>query len=178
MKLDEALGIADHLIERIGIFCDRIEIAGSVRRQRPEVNDIEIVAQLRPACLDLLGYPVPGLLDLRNFGKPIKDGPKYKQIALPEGINLDFFIVSPPAHWGVIFAIRTGPAAFSHALVTKRQYGGYLPSWAKPSGGAIYDKTGEVIPMPEEEDFLKFCGFIKKLEPWDRDNEAELWKFR
>lgn len=44
MKLELAKTIANRLRERMSPFCERIEIAGSVRRQKDKVNDIEIVA--------------------------------------------------------------------------------------------------------------------------------------
>ena len=39
-------------------------------------------------------------------------------------LPLDLFAVTPPAQWGVIFTVRTGPGAFSTRLVTARRYGG------------------------------------------------------
>src|SRR5437879_3251534 len=44
IKLTHARAIADDLIEKITPLCERCEIAGSIRRQKAEVGDIEIVA--------------------------------------------------------------------------------------------------------------------------------------
>src|ERR1700750_2314871 len=43
-QFKEGESIAQKLIERIKPYCVRAEIAGSIRRCKPEVKDIEIVA--------------------------------------------------------------------------------------------------------------------------------------
>ena len=92
-----------------------------------------------------------------NEYKLIKSGTRYKQIELPEGINLDLFIVIPPAQWGVIFTIRTGPADYSRKFVTSKQFGGMLPSNMKIKDGAIWC-NGKAMFTPEETDVYKLIG--------------------
>ena len=41
MKLEQAKEIATKLIEQLTPYCDRIIIASSIRRKKPEPNDIE-----------------------------------------------------------------------------------------------------------------------------------------
>jgi len=96
----------------------------------------------------------------------LKNGPRYKQIALPEGINLDLFLVLPPAQFGVIMAIRTGPAEFSKWLVTARKDGGALPSNCQVRDGAVW-RDGASVPMPEETDLFNFLG-LAWSEPGQR----------
>lgn len=43
MKLSEAQKVAEGVARLFEPFCDRIEIAGSIRRQRPECNDVDLV---------------------------------------------------------------------------------------------------------------------------------------
>jgi DNA polymerase/3'-5' exonuclease PolX len=43
MDLLTAEEIAQGLLERLRPYCERIEIAGSIRRQRPQINDIDLV---------------------------------------------------------------------------------------------------------------------------------------
>jgi DNA polymerase/3'-5' exonuclease PolX len=43
MKLQQAETISKNFLSEIKEFCERIEIAGSIRRRKPEVNDIDIV---------------------------------------------------------------------------------------------------------------------------------------
>jgi hypothetical protein len=127
--------LAARIVEAIADGCQRVEVAGSVRRHEPFVGDIEVVA-----IAQHLGGMFPGqlghsLLEIRlenlvGRGKLLDgglNGPRQKRFAVPAvaGLMLDLFIV-PPEEWGVQLAIRTGPAEFSRALVTQRAYGGRL----------------------------------------------------
>lgn len=44
LPIKDILPIAQTLVERLRPFCQRIEIAGSLRRKRPMIGDIEIFA--------------------------------------------------------------------------------------------------------------------------------------
>lgn len=120
LPLKEAKHLARRLVSDLWQYCDRIEVAGSIRRGKPEIGDIEIVAIPKYAETDLFGGLTGNhaldTLVWSNIGELTKGGHKYKQIALFEGINLDLFIVTPPAQFGVIYLIRTGPAAYSHKM--------------------------------------------------------------
>jgi DNA polymerase/3'-5' exonuclease PolX len=41
--LAEATALATELVDLLRVFCARIEIAGSVRRRRPDIGDLELV---------------------------------------------------------------------------------------------------------------------------------------
>ena len=43
MDLEYALPIANQVVEKLAPFCQRIEVAGSIRRRRPFVHDIDLV---------------------------------------------------------------------------------------------------------------------------------------
>jgi len=172
MQLEEARYRAGVLVEMLEPYCERIEIAGSIRREKPEVGDIEIVA-IPKMHHDMFGYPAEDhQLDTLDFeahgiGKVIAGQHKHKKIVLPDdGAQLDLFIVTPPAQWGVQLMIRTGPEEFSHMMVTKRKLGGLLPSHLRVQGGAIWSRN-HIIPTPEEDDVFGLLG-IKYIEPRDR----------
>lgn len=188
MNYAPAKAVADNLVRNLRDRCERIEIAGSLRRMRPVVGDIEIVCAPKfQIAKNLFNEEsiIGNFLELAPFcewGAFTKNGSRYKQIALNVGINLDLFIVLPPADWGVIFAIRTGPADFSRKCVTKRNMGGYLPSDCRVEDGQvlrggtpIYDEIGvihhweggEHLPMSEEIDFLSFLG-LGWIDPENR----------
>jgi DNA polymerase/3'-5' exonuclease PolX len=162
-----ALKLAGKWVEAFAAHCERIEIAGSVRRLKPEVKDIEIVAIPKVTSVtDLFGESLGEISALedciqgyRDAFEIMKNGPKYKKLMLPEGIAVDLFIVTPPAQWGVQFMIRTGPAEFSRWMVTKRMLGGALPNHCYVDKGSVWDgKNGQQICMPEEQDYFRFCG--------------------
>ena len=166
MERRSAKALADGFLRDLQGYCERIEIAGSIRRGKEMVGDIEIVAMPRLGA-DLFGEvnggfcaldgALDGMAQSGYLGKAIKSGLRYKQYELPQGIKLDLFIVRPPAQWGVIFAIRTGPWKFSRWIVTRRDSGGALPSDCTVSGGAVY-RGGKVVPMAKEIDFFNFIG--------------------
>jgi len=175
MKLEQARIIAEQWVERLRPYCERIEIAGGVRRQKAEPHDIEVVCVPKTEELrDMFGFVIADKNQLEAFidgciymdlCKPIKNGPKYKQLALPEGINLDLFIVRPET-WAAQFVIRTGPAEFSHWLVTPRKYGGAMPSNCKVQDGQVW-QNGKALTFAEETDFLDFLG-LGWVEPQHR----------
>lgn len=168
MNHAKAFEIANNLVMRMRSVCERVEIGGSIRRGKADVKDIEIVAipffqtdmfggSLLSHSLDVFPWERDGVLE--------KSGHKYKKVALNAGINLDVFIVTPPAQWGVQMVIRTGPSDFSHWIVTKRSMGGALPDYYFVKDGSIWDgRDGSKFNTPEEKDFFRLCG-LKLIEP-------------
>lgn len=162
MPYAQALAIAEQVVADISPYCQRIEIAGSLRRKRETIGDIEIVCVPKIRDLtDLFGEDVGLVTELDDvklyrlgYGIP-KGGDKYKRLELPK-INVDLFITMPE-RWGWIFAIRTGSADFSHWLVSSKQIGGALPSNMRVKDGLLWmGKT--VIETPEEVDVFRVIG--------------------
>jgi DNA polymerase/3'-5' exonuclease PolX len=140
MQRQRALFIAQELIEYLWPHCSRIEIAGSLRRQKAEVKDIELVVIPKPSVSitqrDMFGEIVGttekvGLHDAvemlindsdlaawsRDVAVP-RWGDRYKRLLhTPSGIACDLFITDR-RRWGYQHVIRTGPAEFSKAIVT------------------------------------------------------------
>ena len=119
--------IAHALVEELAPACERIKVAGSVLRRKPLVGDIEIVCEPRMVeapRVDLFApAPMVSALDtvlaallaagrlVHHPVKPPADGDRYKRRwATKAGVQVDLFIVRPPAQFWVLFAIRTGPA--------------------------------------------------------------------
>lgn len=168
MKLEQAERIGGELIELLRPSCVRICLAGSIRREKAEVGDIEIVAvphytdvatgklfatdETRTSMLETM---IQSLRKNNTLGDPPRkcDGPKHKKV-IYEGAKIDLFIVTPPADWGNILAIRTGPAEFSHMLVTQRRLGGAMPEDRYQADGALWDLHGNKIPCENEGDFF------------------------
>ena len=152
---------ADHLarlaIRHLSPSVRRIEVAGSIRRRKPMVGDIELICEPEMQG-DLLDGEVP-LTDavkhsLWQIGKWVRGG--QRQMVITDlfrnlGVHLDVYLVHPPSQWGVQMLIRTGPRDFSQRAVTR------LRSFGTPSeDGRILDlKTGTTIDTPEEEDVFR-----------------------
>lgn len=199
LPLARARSLADAVVGLLGHACHRIEIAGSIRRGRADVGDVEILAVPRNApAHDLFGREIEptdllaarcsdlvrrGVLALRpDTAGRTAFGSKYKRLAY-RGFALDLFVVTPPAQWGVLMALRTGPREFSHRLVTPRALGGFLPAGLVVRGGALR-RTGvdpeeaglvaeRVVPTPEERDLFDALG-LRYLEPSARTGEEPL----
>src|SRR3972149_1812673 len=63
MKLKQAYGIAGGLVMALRPVCERVEIAGSIRRGKAEVKDIEIVCVPTMELVEsLLLFPVDGFM--------------------------------------------------------------------------------------------------------------------
>lgn len=166
MKLAQAQAIAERLRSELAPACERIEIAGSIRRQRPDVGDIELVAIPKVVMIqgDLFGgaeYPVvsPEFCRLvEHTGKHVKGLPtkRYTQRELPEGIKLDLFLCDS-RNWGLIFAIRTGSARFSHEVLAC----GWARAGYHSETGRLRVRTpwgmGRIVELPEEADLFRVC---------------------
>ena len=130
MKLDLALGIAIYARETLVPHCDpgRCVIAGSIRRRKPDVHDIEIVCVPKHIPSGLFGdesVVSPGFITAVNAWKKLKGEPtgRYTKRLLPDleerdGIPIDLFIANPD-NWGLILAIRTGSADYSHKVLAR-----------------------------------------------------------
>lgn len=157
-----ALSLATTVILELATACERIDIAGSLRRHKPEVGDIELVCI--PVCetaTDMFDQPliVSSALDSRldkiarkREWTRIKGGQLYKQYDLGP-CALDLYITTPEK-WGVIYTIRTGSADFSRWLVTPRREGGACPGYLRVLAGRVW-AGGISLATPEEPDVFQ-----------------------
>ena len=148
--------------------CERIEIAGSIRRRWPTVGDIELVAIPRKRYqASLLGdvEAEKTYLDLHlerypEFYKVVANGDRMKRI-LFDGMQVDLF-VTDPARWGVIMTLRTGSKDFATWLVTSRDQGGARRVDRIVKDGRVWE-IGQTEPLetPEEPYVFQALGV-----PW------------
>jgi len=152
--------------------------AGSIRRQKPLVGDLEVVAELSdrfgssaeiPRVLDQLGVS-HGLPDAA--GKRAPWGPRYYRARVPTNraeftLPLDLFVVMPPAEWPVIYLIRTGSARFSQAFVTRlHNYN------LRTDEGRVLNGGNRPVHVETEEDLFRLAH-LPFLAPPQRDLELE-----
>lgn len=186
MNLDHATEISSRIVLSLSPYCDRIHIAGSIRRKKPDVKDIEIVCQPRRERGDLFGgtemytmsfgFAVMALIK-GDISKMIKGYntrnpmPRYVQLALPEGINLDLFMPSPHDYFRQL-AIRTGSASYSQHIIAKawRRLG-----WVGTEHGLRLEKECD---GKERDGKIKWTCLIKNptLPPaWESEEDFFAW---
>lgn len=205
MRYEEALRAAESLLEWLRPACPVISIAGSLRRRvEKEYSEIDIIGipDLSPLPLPRaeFGKPIPKIYptaidkligEAAESGRIIRRGGKDRNIKFFDcdlEAYFDLYLVKPPATWGVLSMIRTGPETFGHWIVTRRSgraydpilghlRGGALPDGYRVQSGAVWEGE-EKIPEKEllsmepigfdrEEDFFDFLG-LPWMEPEDR----------
>lgn len=121
MRLETAITIAETVKKLLSPHCDRIEIAGSIRRRKPHVNDIDMVLVPKPhAALTINAV-------LCSLGILKLDGHDIKRIHLAEHhIDLDLYLATP-ATWATLLLIRTGSKDNNITLCTLARRRGWHP---------------------------------------------------
>jgi hypothetical protein len=192
-RIEDARAVAEKIVEGLRPACAQIEIAGSIRRGKLLIKDIEIVARPKPADTlfermpaedyalfeDKLKGIILGEKWLRYDEDLDRDGLKYKRLKATVhpvvDIPVDLFIANAN-NWGNILAIRTGDADFSRLLVTQTsvpvlcsdglKHYGFMPSGFKHSKGYLY-WAGRLapVPCPTEEAFFDALEFKSVPDP-------------
>ena len=161
---DQALAIAQDILEQLRPYCERIQIAGSLRRECPQVGDIELVVIPKPYETGLFEN---GLAAVVNQWPKVKGEmeygvTKYTQRILPTGIKLDLFFAEP-GNWGSILAIRTGSTEFSHRVLAV----GWTKLGYESRGGYLW-RDGRMREVREERDLFNIIN-IPYTEPKNRN---------
>ena len=172
----EAMAFARTVENRLDPFCQRVVIAGSLRRFKETVGDIELVL-IPKHMTNLFGDVVQREVGIEQALIQAgfvftKNGMLYKQVYHPEfrkgSVMIDLFLTIPEK-WGCIFTIRTGSADFSHKLVTKRMFGGWCPDNLHFKNGRLWDGYHDLfLDTPEEMDVFDALG-MKYVDPVNRN---------
>lgn len=182
MKFEQAMEMAMVALGGLLPWCvaGRCVIAGSLRRRKTDVGDIEIVCIPRTVeTEDLFACPEarerhPTFVAMVEQWPRVKGWPrgKYTQrlLGTEDGkrntertIALDLFMATPE-NWGLILAIRTGSADFSHGVLAR----GWCRAGFECVDGMLRVRgTGDVVPVREERDLFALIG-EKWVEPEGR----------
>ena len=176
-KIDLAVAqkIAAEVLDHVRPAMVRVEVAGSVRRQKPVVGDVELVGiqSCQEKLVKLLGEVgqlikpgVPGVIPWSP-----KANAKYIRCRLAEGVILDVFL-GTPENWGGLFMMRTGSGAGPDGNPFEGFVPGLFSRWKKLSKGGRMTgamptmPTGEQLWVPEEQDFFDLLDmdFVPPVE--------------
>lgn len=173
--------IADCFLERIRPACERAELAGSLRRRRPECRDIEVVAIPRfskrvhaiekPGDLFAAATTVETVEkvndtwarvdELADSGSFSKRGERFRQFCFA-GAKVDVFLADQD-NWGNIFLIRTGSADFSHWLMGELNTRGYTSHEGRihrHDGTKARNPHGPPLSTPDEVGVFRLAGHM------------------
>lgn len=188
-----AMGVAIAIEVELSLFCKRIAIAGSLRRKKESVGDIEVLfvgntatrsdkadmfasVEVNLADEAIATLEKKGVLERRKNVNGIETyGPKNKLMRhVVSGIPVDFFSTMEPC-WMVALVIRTGSKETNLKLTTGAiRLGRRLHAYGEGVSilepqiidGVAYNR-GDVIKARNERDVFELCG-VKYLEPEQR----------
>lgn len=158
MNYARALNMAEKIEAELLPFCERTAIAGSIRRRRPEVNDIDLVILPKPGKLGMIKGRC-----MQNCAV-VTDGEQNAiyRLRLPDQseIQLDLFFAQParrdllayePGNFGSLLLCRTGSKEHNIFLVEHAKRLGLV--W-KPYAG-VFDADGKCLAAESEEAIFK-----------------------
>jgi len=153
MKLQQAETIAKNFLSEIKEFCERIEIVGSIRRKKPEVNDIDIV--LIPRQREHL------IQRIRKISRVEVQGKKLIRTEY-SNVQIDAYFATEET-WGILLLVRTGSKEHNIKLCQHA-----INKGMKLSSEKGLMKDGKVIASKTEEEVFQALG-MDYVEPGERD---------
>ena len=180
--------VGDRLIEALAPACSRLAVAGSIRREKAEVGDVEIVyipktatvpnpealfgdesMQVNAVDLVLKQLIEQGSLAKRTnvLGSEVWGAKNKFAVAVKTGIPVDFFEATP-VNWFNYLVCRTGGALMNTEIAKRAKAKGF--KW-NPYGSGFTKVwgTGEAkyVVINSEEEVFHFVG-LPYLEPRER----------
>lgn len=140
MKLDRARRCADRLVEWLAPHCERVVIAGSVRRGKPEVADLDLVVIPKfEVERDIFGTEIASRNSTwREIDRRITEEKWRVDRAGAEivtfhaaDVQVDVFWASHE-NWGTVLMCRTG----------SKDHNIWLANWAMARGGKWHPNVG------------------------------------
>jgi len=170
VKLEKARAIAEELKELLAPACERVTIAGSTRRRKPDVGDLELLCIPKfNGVVELLDQKLKWLIGTHvleyrpNSKGSIVYGPKNKLLRhVDSGIGIDIFSTTAEC-WPVALVVRTGPKESNIAIAMAAQKQG----WRLKAYGAGFDTPEGLIRCESERDVFELVGLPYK-KPWER----------
>ena len=169
MEYRIARDLAEKVVFQLQPYVEKIIIAGSIRRRKPEVKDIDLVLIPKTEPIkDLFGMVtghkrMDGFINTIKSWEVLKGSPeegKYIQ-CMVQGMKVEIACASP-LNYGNLVLIRTGNAEFSKMIMTEVLRRGF-----SQKDGFLYHKD-EVINVPDEMTYFKTIG-VPYVQPENRN---------
>jgi DNA polymerase (family 10) len=165
IRLSDAREIGDHLVRylRATGAADRVELAGSARRWKETVGDLDVVAGSRsPQVLSDALVAFPGVESV------VAKGDTKTTVHLAGGLSVDLRVV-PPEEFPSLLHHMTGSKEHNVRLRgLARDKGFTLSEW-----GLERLDGGKKVPLASEEDVYRALGLVP-VPPELRENAGEI----
>lgn len=145
MKYEIAEKIAEEILEKIMPYMIKGEIAGSIRRKKPEVHDIDLV--ILPKSEFMIMENIKKVL--KSYGLIEMEGNQIIRVKGKSDEEIDCYITNEK-NYEILLLIRTGSAKHNIKLAKKAISLGMKLDFSK---GLIDSKTGKVIANTEKSIF-------------------------
>jgi len=142
MQLNEAKKRGMQIYKQISPYVKRGRLAGSIRRNKTFVRDIDIVIELKPNNLDQLKSSLMGLGELRLKGD------KLIRFITKDNTQVDIYIATKE-NYEPLLLIRTGSKEHNIKLTTRA----LSMNMQLMANGLIDKKTGKIIATSERDIF-------------------------
>ena len=169
LPLKHARKYAKQIAAEIAPYCHRVEIAGSIRRQRPFVNDIDLV--VIPRDMEALK------LRCLQHCTPITRGDAVFSFETKSLVQVDIFTAQPerkelfqvtPSTWGSVLLCRTGSKAHNIYMCQCAAQKG----WKWHTSHGLFNARGELLAGETEESIFSTLG-LAFMKPEARERGAE-----
>ncbi|MCL6673376.1 DNA polymerase/3'-5' exonuclease PolX [Streptomyces panaciradicis] len=165
VRLDVAMGLADDIVAALSALdgCLRCAHAGSLRRYRETIGDIDVLAaSTAPAPIMRAFTALPYVTEV------IGTGEKKTSVRTDRGLDVDLRVV-PPDSWGAALQYFTGSKA--HNIRTRERA---VHQGLKLSEYGLFDvETGERIVSETEEEVYARLG-LPWIPPTLREDRGEI----
>jgi DNA polymerase (family X) len=152
VTLDVAMELAEDLTRRLSLVagCERCTYAGSLRRMKDTIGDIDILA---------ISHEAPVLMDafkgLPHVTRVVASGPTKTTVATTTGLQVDLRVV-PPDSWGAALQYFTGSREHNirvreiavHAKLKLSEYGLFDAATGATIVSATEDEVYERLGLP------------------------------
>lgn len=180
--LSSALATSETVLQHLAPHCDRIDIAGSVRRRSNQVKDLEVVCIPKkvffknPQMLfDEGKWQVSELFELAldSISAAIEKGQvsgRFMKIILKNGMPMDLFMPQPADYFRQL-VIRTGNADYVHNVIAAQWK---IKGWCGTENGLR--KISECCPKTGSDGKVSYkCTATKPTLPPEWKSEAEFF---
>lgn len=158
-------------LDALAICSPRVQIAGSIRREREDVGDIDLVLLDKGDEDPWMRHSVARALHDLGYTMT-KDGNLIASFVRVATSPLDLYYATPDT-WGTTLLIRTGSAAHNIKLVEAGKK--RLPARLLKVSQGVVDTAGRVIASRTEEEIFAALG-VPYVAPEDREApEYQSW---